>query len=408
MNRCYRKTACACYAADILQAIVINVTPIVFVLLKAEYGLRYSQFGTLVFANFATQVAVDLLCSKPVDRYGYRPFIVGAHLLCALGFALFALTPRLLPGHEFSGFLFSTMLFSGAGGLFELLLSPIVDALPCKDKAREMSLLHSMYAWGKLGCILLTTLALFAGVRWEAIFLFCAMLPLGNALFFLQVPLVRKAGPQELLRARELFSSSAFLLSFGAILFSGAAEATISQWSSTFMQDGLGLPKLWGDLAGAGGFSLMLGLGRLLHGLYGSRKDLVKLLTWGSLGAAVCCLLIGTVPLAWAGAAACALTGFFISIAWPGTLSIAAHKLPRAGTALFALLAAAGDIGGALGPWMIGKLTDVQIASGLCADVSLKRCALMACVLPLLAAFFQRRLGALREAPPPPRPEGPG
>lgn len=401
MTPACRKTARACYAADVIQAIVINITPIVFVYLRQDYGLRYSQFGTLVLANFTTQVAVDLLFSRPVDRCGYRPFVVGAHLLCSLGFFLFALTPAILPGREFAGFLLSTMLFAGAGGLFELLLSPIIDALPSENKAREMSLLHSMYAWGKLGCILLTTLALFAGISWRAIFLFCAALPLLNAAFFAKVPLPDTHRGPEKLSSGKMLRSSAFLLAFAAILFSGAAETTISQWSSTLLQDGLGLPKFWGDLLGVGGFSLMLGLGRLLHGLYGGRFALPRLLVWGSLCAAVCYLLIGTAPFPWIGAAACALSGLCLSIAWPGTLSTASRSLPNAGTALFALLAAAGDIGGSLGPWLTGNMIDWQIALGAGAAVSLKHAALFAGCFPLAAAFFQWRTGIGRKADAP-------
>lgn len=393
MEKHWRKTVYACYAADMLQAIVINVTPLIFVLLKSAYGLSYAQFGTLVLVNFATQVAVDILFSRPADRYGYRPFIVGAHIVCSAGFILFALTPRLLPGHEYAGFLAGTVLFAGAGGLFELLLSPIVDALPGGDKAKEMSLLHSMYAWGKLGCILLTSFALFAGVPWYAVLLAYAVLPAANAFVFARVPLVQKVRREEIMPPREMLLSPVFLLALAAILLSGAAETTMSQWSSTFMQEGLGLPKFWGDMAGVGGFSLMLGLGRLFYGMRGSRMALSRLLALGSLCAAGCYILIGTVRWPWVGAAACAMTGLFVSIAWPATLSIASKGLPKAGTALFALLAAAGDMGGSLGPWLTGVLTDAQIAAGTGTGMSLKRSALCAALLPLCAALAQWALG---------------
>lgn len=393
MERKYRSTVWACYRADIIQAVVINLTPLLFVYLKSLYGLSYSQFGTLVLVNFATQVVVDIAFAKPVDKYGYRPFVVAAHLMCAGGFLFFALTPWILPGREYVGFLIGTAVFAGAGGLFELLLSPIVDALPSENKAREMSLLHSMYAIGKLGCIILTTLALLLGAPWYVIVLVYAMLPLLNAIPFLKVPLVQKNKEGEALSSKKMILSPAFLLALAAILFSGAAECTMSQWSSTFMQEGLGLPKVWGDLLGVGGFALMLGAGRLIHGLYGYRFDLNKLLILGSLLAAGCYMLIGLTPVPWVGALACAMAGFFLSIAWPGTLSTASASLPKAGTALFALLAAGGDMGGSIGPWLVGKLTDAQILWGLGSIESLRNAALLAALLPITAAFFQWRIG---------------
>ncbi|MDO5401094.1 MAG: MFS transporter [Eubacteriales bacterium] len=397
MPKEYRKTAYACYLADMIQAVVINLTPLLFVLLKDAYGLRYSQFGTLVFVNFATQVLVDIGCSKPVDRYGYRPFVVAAHFLCGGGLCFFALTPWLLPGREFAGFLIGTVIFAGAGGLFELLLSPIVDALPSENKAREMSLLHSMYAVGKLGCIILTTLALVLGLSWQSIVLTYAALPFLNALFFFKVPLVRKCKREEVTSSGKMLMSPTFLLALAAILFSGGAECTMSQWSSTFMQEGLDLPKAWGDLLGVGGFALMLGLGRLVHGLYGYRFDLSRLLVLGSC-LAVCSYLVAAVaPVPWMGAAACALTGFFVSISWPGTLSMASASLPKAGTALFALLAAGGDMGGSIGPWIVGKAADMQILHGVSSERSLKNAIFLAALLPLTAAFFQWRLGKARQ-----------
>lgn len=397
MPKEYRRTAYACYIADMIQAVVINLTPLLFVFLKNAYGLSYSQFGTLVLVNFATQVIVDIGFSKSVDQYGYRPFVVAAHIICAVGFGLFAATPWILPGREYVGFLIGTAIFAGAGGLFELLLSPIVDALPSENKAREMSLLHSMYAIGKLACIILTTAALVAGVPWYAVVLFYAVIPLGNAVVFLKVPLVQKRKKAQVASSGKMLVSPAFLLAVAAILFSGAAECTMSQWSSTFMQEGLNLPKVWGDLLGVGGFALMLGTGRLLHGLYGYRYDLSKLLIVGSCLAVCSYMVVGLAPEPWMGAVACALTGFFLSVSWPGTLSMASASLPNAGTALFALLAAAGDMGGSIGPWIVGKTVDFQILQGIDGGRSLKNAAILAAVLPLTAAVFQWKIRRNRQ-----------
>lgn len=385
----YQSTVYACYIANIVQAVVINLTPLLFLVLKDSFGLTYSQFGTLVLVNFCTQVAVDIGFSKAVERHGFRIFVVAAHILCVVGFILFACTPVLLQGFEFLGFLLSTMLFAGSGGLLELLLSPIIDALPSENSAKAMSLLHSMYAWGQLGCIILTTLAVFLGVPWYFIMAAWAVLPLINTFVFLKVPLRHKVDADQAMHTEKMVASPLFFLAFGAILFGGAAEVTIAQWTSTFMQNGMGIPKVWGDLLGMGGFALMLGIGRLLHGLYGERFDLSKLLVFGSFAAIGSYLLVALSPSQTVGIIACIVTGFFVSLLWPGTLTIASACLPTAGASMFALLAAGGDIGGSIGPWLTGVLTDGRITAGASDAQGLRFGVLCAVVFPLMALVFQ-------------------
>lgn len=387
-----QSTIYACYTGNIIQAVVVNLTPLLFLILRDDFQLTYTQFGTLALANFATQVTVDVSFSKAVDRFGYRPFLIAAHLLCVLGFILFAATPLLFAGREFLGFLIGTMVFAGAGGLLELLLSPIIDAMPAQNSAKAMSLLHSMYAWGQLGCTIITTVLVFLGIPWYVIVLLWALLPLANTFAFMKVPLRRKNPEEKLMKTRNMLKNPLFLLAFFAIVFGGAAEVTLSQWTSTYLQNGLGTDKLVGDLLGMGGFALMMGLGRLLHGIYGHKFSLSKLLVGSAFAACISYLMIALSPHPWVGIIGCIITGLFVSLLWPGTLTIASASMPTAGASMFALLAAGGDMGCSIGPWLMGVITDGRIAQGATDTGALRFGVLCAVIFPLGALVLQLAL----------------
>ncbi len=356
----YKPTILACYIGNFAQAIVINFTPIIFIPLREQYGFSYTQFGLLIFLNFTTQVLADIAFSKAVDRHGFRPFVVSAHALCAVGLALFAAVPVLFPGIEFVGFVIATIVFSCAGGLLELLLSPIIDAIPGDQKARAMALMHSFYAWGQVTVVVVTTLYifLFGGRSWPAIALLWAIVPLVNTFLFARAPLAQKDHELGLMRIRELLLNPVFILAFFAIAFGGASEITMSQWSSSFMEKGMALPKIVGDMLGMCGFGFMLGTGRLLYGMYGEKISVNSVMIVGSLVAVVCYIAVALSPATWLSLLACALTGICVSLLWPGTLVVASAKLPLAGASMFALLAAGGDIGASVGPWLTGVVTD--------------------------------------------------
>ena len=392
----YRPTIRACYTANVIQAVVINLTPLLFLLLREQFGLRYSQFGLLTLVNFCTQVAADIGFSRPVEKHGFRPYILLSHVLCAAGFGLFALTPTLFPGNEFFGFLIATVLFSGSGGLMELLLSPIIAGIPSENSAKSMSLLHSVYAWGKLGCIILTTAAILAGISWNQIVLLWTILPVVSIFPFFRVPLPAKIPEHEKMPSRKMLLHPVFLLSFGAIAFGAASEVTISQWTATYLQNGLGIPRIWANLLGMGGFALMLGLGRTLHGLWGHKVSLSRLLILSCMGAMVCYLTISVSPFPVIGLLGCAGAGFCVSILWPGTLSLASSHLPKAGASMFALLAAGGDIGGSVGPWLVGTITDFAIGNGAADTRALRLAMFCAAAFPFLALCFQRLLRSFR------------
>ena len=360
----YRLTARACYMGNFTQAIVVNLTPVLFIPLREHFGFSYGQFGTLVLLNFLTQLACDLLFSKAVDRHGFRPFVVSAHALVVLGFALFAATPLLFPGNVYAGFLIATIIFSAGGGLLELLLSPIVDSLPGEEKAKAMAMLHSFYAWGQVVVVILTTLwvYVFGAGSWQVITLLWIAVPLTNVLLFSITPLRHKASEMEVLRIRDLIRQPVFLLAFLAMLFGGASEVTMSQWASSFLQKGLDLPKIVGDTLGLTFFAVMMGVGRLFYGLRGHKMNLSRIMIVGSAVAAICYVVVALSPWKGLSIVACALTGLCVSLLWPGTLTETSAKLPLAGASMFALLAAGGDLGCSVGPWLTGIVTDAAQA----------------------------------------------
>lgn len=394
----YKSTAIACYVANFCQAIVSNFTAILFVPLKEQFGLTYAQFGFLVMLNFCTQVCVDLLFSKAVDKHGFRPFILTAQVLCGAGLVLFAFAPVLFAGNVYLGFLVATVVFSGASGLFELLLSPIVDAIPTKEKESAMAILHSFYAWGQVTVVLVTTLCVFLNVDWRLIVLGWSVVPFANTLLFARVPLEQRVSSEHAMKIRGLLRSPIFLLAFACILFGGASEVTMAQWASSFLQKGIALPKITGDILGMCGFAVMMGVGRVIYGIKGDKLPLEKVLVVGSATAAVCYLVAALSPFGWLSIVACCVCGICVSLMWPGSLVLAAKHLPLAGASMFALLAAGGDIGASIGPSLAGVLADAGAAlpfslAGLTPEqLGLRFSLLCAVIFPLCALFFVSKL----------------
>lgn len=403
----YKSTIFACYAGNLTQSIVVNVTPIIFIPLREMFGFSYSQFGFLVLLNFFTQVITDVLFSKAVDKYGFRRFILSADILCVFGFVLFGLTPQLFAGNEFIGFSIATIIFSSAGGLLELLLSPIIDAIPVDEenasaKHKAMALLHSVYSWGQVLVVIVTTVMIFFKIDFSIILFVWAVIPFVNIFMFLKVPLPQKVSADKIMKIRNLIKNPVFILAFFAILFGGAAEVTISQWSSSFMQKGLGLPKIVGDMLGMCGFALMMGIGRMTYGLLGQRLNLKNILIGGSFFSIICYVVLALSPFKWLSIVACVVSGLCVSLLWPGTLTIAAEKLPLAGASMFALLAAGGDIGASVGPYFTGIVTDAAMKYSTfpianVEQMALKIALLVATIIPIVSFILQMKFCKIRD-----------
>lgn len=353
MLKSFRHTKTACYLGYVTQAVVNNFAPLLFVLFRQTFGLSLAQVTALVTVNFGIQLFVDLLFSKLADKLGYRACLTAAHFFAAAGLAGLTFFPQLF-GNAFAGLLTAAALYALGGGIIEVLVSPAVEACPSDNKAAQMSLLHSFYCWGAAAVVLISTgvLFFFGEEYWRFLALGWAALPLCNGVYFLFVPFARLLPEGEGLPLRKLFAQKKFWLYAVLIALAGAAELSMSQWASAFAESGLNVSKAVGDLAGPCLFALFMGTARVLYARSGRRLRLWLILS-GVL-CAVCYLVAWLSPLPVLALCGCALCGFSVGLMWPGIFSSATEAIPRGGTAMFALLALAGDAGCLIGPTLVG------------------------------------------------------
>lgn len=352
----YKSTVYAGFTGYTVQAVVNNLVPLLFVLFQERYALSLPQVTFLITANFLVQLLTDILSAAFVDKIGWRVSIVAAHICSALGFAMLAFLPDLLPD-PFAGILLSIAVYAVGGGLLEVLVSPIVEACPTKNKETVMSLLHSFYCWGYVLVVLLSTVffAVCGIHRWKLLVLLWALLPLGNGILFLRVPLYRlpESGAEDGKKSVPLYSQGLFWILLAMMLCAGASELAVSQWASVFAEQGLGVNKTAGDLAGPMAFALLMGASRLFYGRFGSRISLDRFMLASCLLCVLSYFCIAFVPVPAVALLFCAVCGFSVGILWPGTFSKAVASV-RGGTAMFAFLALAGDLGCAAGPSLAG------------------------------------------------------
>ena len=354
----YKSTIRACFAGYVVQAVVNNFVPLLFLTFQSQYGIPLSQVTLLITINFALQLAVDGVSVFFIDRIGYRAAAVIAHICAALGLVGLAFLPDLLPS-PFAGLLLSVLLYALGGGLLEVIVSPIVESCPSDHKAQTMSILHSFYCWGSAGVIVISTLFLkiFGVSSWKILAAIWALLPLANCFVFTKVPLaplVAEGGTS--MHIGQLFRSRVFWVIMLMMLCAGASEQAVSQWASTFAEKGLGVSKAVGDLAGPTVFALLMATSRLLYGKFGAKIDLNKAMMASALLCVVSYLLIGLTTSPVLGLVGVGLCGLAVGIFWPGTFSTAAASLRGGGTAMFALMALAGDLGCSGGPTLAGAI----------------------------------------------------
>lgn len=354
----YKSTIRACFAGYVVQAVVNNFVPLLFLTFQSQYGIPLSQVTLLITINFAIQLAVDGVSVFFIDRIGYRAAAVIAHICAALGLVGLAFLPDLLPS-PFAGLLLSVLLYALGGGLLEVIVSPIVESCPSDHKAQTMSILHSFYCWGSAGVIVISTLFLkvFGASSWKILAAIWALLPLANCFVFTKVPLaplVAEGGTG--MHIGQLFRSRVFWVIMLMMLCAGASEQAVSQWASTFAEKGLGVSKAVGDLAGPTVFALLMATSRLLYGKFGAKIDLNKAMMASALLCVASYLLIGLTNSPVLGLVGVGLCGLAVGIFWPGTFSTAAASLRGGGTAMFALMALAGDLGCSGGPTLAGAI----------------------------------------------------
>jgi len=353
--RSYRHTIYASYLGYITQAIVNNFAPLLFLTFAGEFGLTLGSITLIPTLNFAVQLAVDLLSARVVDRIGYRKCVIFAHFVCALGIAGLAFFPALL-GSAYAGILLSVVLYAVGGGIIEVLISPIVESCPTEEKAGAMSLLHSFYCWGHVAVVALSTVFFraFGVANWRTLAYVWALIPLGNMLYFGFVPIYPITAESKRLPLKRLLGSGVFWAAFFLMVCAGASEQAMSQWASAFAESGLRVSKTAGDLLGPCAFAALMGTARAVYGNNSRRLPLKKMMLGSAVLCAVCYITASLSASPVWGLLGCAVCGLSVGVFWPGTFSLATLKLPGGGTAMFALLALAGDLGCTLGPTAVG------------------------------------------------------
>lgn len=381
MTQNYRKTVIACYLGFVTQAITANFAPLLFLTFHNNYSIPLGKIALISSVFFVTQLIVDVLCAKFADKIGYRRCVVGSQLMSAVGLIGLAFLPELLPD-PFTWIIISTVIYAVGSGLTEVLVNPIVEACPFEHKEAAMSLLHSFYCWGSVGVILISTLffAVFGIENWKWLSCAWALIPFINMFNFSSCPIEHPVEDGEGMGIKGLLKVPLFWLAIVLMICAGASELSMAQWASAFAESALGLSKSVGDIAGPCLFAVTMGISRTIYGKYGNKLDLMKFMIGSGCLCLVCYVTASTASIPMLGLLGCIMCGFSVGIMWPGAISICSAKIPSGGTAMFALLAMAGDMGGALGPWIVGNITQS-------AGDNMQKGMLAGCVFPIVLTF---------------------
>ena len=374
----YEHTIYASYIGYITQAIVNNFAPLLFLTFVSDYNLSLDKITLITTINFAVQLLVDLIATKVVDRIGYRKCVVTAHICAALGLIGMAVFPTLL-GNAYAGILTAVVFYAIGGGIIEVLISPIVEACPTTKKEAAMSLLHSFYCWGHVGVVIVSTVFfhVFGIENWKFMACIWAIVPLFNVLYFSFVPIYHISEGHEKMPLRTLLRQKVFWLLMIVMVCAGASEQAMSQWASAFAESALQVSKTVGDLAGSCTFAVFMGMARALYGKYSDKIPLKQMVIGSAILCIVCYLVAALAPSPMIGLLGCAICGFSVGIFWPGTFSIAAWNLPSGGTAMYALMALAGDVGCGSGPTVVGMVANAN-------NGDLKTGIILAIIFPIL------------------------
>lgn len=394
----FKRVKFGCYSTNVTMSVVANISPLLFITFRSLYGISYSLLGLLVLVNFVTQLTVDLIFSFFSHKFNIPLTVKLTPVISLVGLALFVAAPIIFPFNIYLGLVIGTIVFSASSGLAEVLISPVIDAIPSENPEREMSKLHSIYAWGVVFVIIFSTvfIELFGGENWQILVLILAVVPLVASILFFGAEIPQMKTPEKTSGVLEFLKKGKLWICVLAIFLGGAAECTMAQWCSGYLEIALGIPKIYGDVFGVAIFGLTLGLGRTLYAKFG--KNVTKVLFWGAVGASVCYLTAAVSNIGVIGLIACALTGFFVSMLWPGTLVVASEKFPTGGVFIFALMAAGGDFGASVGPQLIGiiadsamespKLISMALEMGISPEsLGMKLGMLVGAIFPLIAIF---------------------
>ena len=368
-NRTFTGTKFACYTGYIVQGIINNIAPLLFVIFSDKFNITLEKLSLLITINFATQLVVDTLSIKFVDKIGYKPLAIISQGIAFLGLASLGILPNILQ-NSYLGIVISIMLSAIGSGITEVIISPIVESIPGEKKTAEMSLLHSFYCWGQVTVVLLTTIMIkvFGNDLWFAAPVIWSIIPLVNTINFIGVPIKPNLTNEEKTPFFKMLFSKQFILLIIIIICSGASEIGMSQWSSYFAEAGLKVSKMTGDLLGPCLFAVLMGTGRMVFGFIGEKINIKTALCASALLCAACYLGTCFINNSVISLLTCAITGITVSIMWPATLSLAARLFPKGGGSMYSVLALSGDTGCTLGPWFISFMTIKMSADATSGD----------------------------------------
>ena len=391
MNNTKRVKA-ACYSMNVSMAVVGNLPPLLFITFHYAYNISFSLLGLLVLINFSTQLLIDLIFTFLSHKFNIEKTVKYTPMLTMIGLLIFTMWPTLFAESAYFGLVLGTVIFSSSAGLAEVLLNPVIAALPSDNTERDLSMLHSSYAWGAVGVVIFGALFLlgFGSVNWQYLVMFMACLPLISFFLYLGADMPEISAGSPATSGNSALRTKQMWLCVVAIFLGGALECTMAQWCSGFAEIALGLPKIFGDLFGVALFSVMLGTGRTLYTKYGKRIE--RVLLCGVFACFICYLTAALSGNAVVGLLACALTGLSASMLWPGSIITVSERIPTGGVIMYALMAAGGDLGASVGPELVGVITDLVSADagmiafaesmGLTAEQLGMKCGL------LIGAFF--------------------
>ena len=402
MSPNYKRTKHACYTAYFTMSSIFSLPPLLFVTMRETYGISYTLLGTLVLVNFFTQLIIDLIFTAFSSHFNPKKIVRVMPILTSVGMALYAVIPTFFPNIAYIGLLIGTVIFSVSAGLSEVLLSPTIAALPSDNPVKDMSFLHSLYAFGVFSVVVVTTIffKLFGTENWAILTLFFATLPLIASVMFFTSPMPDMSGSHGETQKSGSASKQriiAHALCFACIFFGSCAENAMSNWISGYVETALHIDKALGDVLGMAMFAILLGIARVTYGKYG--KNITKILLLGMIGGSVCYLTVAFSPSPTVSLIACAATGFCTSMLWPGTLIMMEEKIPGAGVAAFAMMAAGGDTGAAVAPQLLGAVVDavsvseygISLAEKLALtpeQVGMKAGMLVCSVFPIIGIFI--------------------
>ena len=398
MKNTYARLKFACYTANASMSVVGNLSPLLFLTFRALYDISYSLLGLLVLVNFFTQLLVDLTLSFFSHKFNLAKTVKFMPVLAVIGFTVYALAPVVFPNAVYVGLAIGTVIFSAASGLAEVLISPVIAAIPSDNPEREMSKLHSVYAWGVVAVVLFSTLFLqtFTGKYWQILAAILTCIPLVSCIAFFGAKIPPMQTPEKTSGALQFLKNKGVWLCVFAIFLGGASECTMAQWASGYLEQALKIPKIWGDIFGVALFAVALGLGRTLYAKFG--KNIEKVLCFSAIGAFACYVIAALSPFPILGLLGCALTGFCTAMLWPGSLIVASDRYPTGGVFIYALMAAGGDFGASVGPQLVGVVTDFALENqtlinfaqtlNLSPDqLGMKLGMLIGALFPMLAIF---------------------